>query len=161
MRRMIALAVFLLLVVATAMLSSQFVGGDWYHQKMQQPAWNPPPMVLASVWAVLYVLIAVSAWLVWDTMRGLAQAALGLWGLQLLLGILWSWMFFGLHRIGWSLPVMGIWLLLVLVVIKVFRAIKPEAFSLMLPLGVWLLFSLLLNFTQWRLNGGGIGSVFG
>ncbi len=118
-------------------------------------------MVLASVWAVLYVLIAVSAWLVWDTMRGLAQAALGLWGLQLLLGILWSWMFFGLHRIGWSLPVMGIWLLLVLVVIKVFRAIKPEAFSLMLPLGVWLLFSLLLNFTQWRLNGGGIGSVFG
>ncbi len=161
MPRMIALVVFMLLVVATAALSGQFVGGDWYHQRMNQPVWNPPPVVLTSVWAVLYVLMGVSAWMVWEARRGLARVALGLWGLQLILGVGWSWMYFGLHRIGWALPVLGLWLLVVVAVIVTFRAIKREASSLMMPLSAWLLFTLVLNFVQWQLNGGGTTSIFG
>lgn len=160
MHRLISLAVFLLLVVVTAALGGQFVGDDWYHQVMQQPAWNPSAMVMASVWAVLYVLMAVSAWMVWDTMRGLARVALGWWGLQLLLSICWSWMFFGLHRPGWALAVMSLWLLASLVVVKSFRSIKLEASSLMMPVAGWLVFSWVLNLAQWQLNGGGLGSIF-
>jgi tryptophan-rich sensory protein len=159
MHRLTSLAVFLLCVVIAAATAGRFVGGDWYHQVMNQPGWNPPAMVMAPVWAVLYVLMAVSAWMVWDTKRGLARNALALWGLQLLLGITWSWMFFGMHRVGWALAVLSLWLFGVIVVIKTFKSIKPEAASLMLPVAVWLLFSWLLNFVQWRLNGGGIASV--
>lgn len=159
MHRLISLAVFLLLVVIAAAVGGQFVGGEWY-QAVIQPSWNPPAMVLASVWAVLYVLMAVSAWMVWDAMRGLAAVALAWWGLQLLLSVCWSWMFFGLHRPGWALAVMSLWLLVVLIVIKSFRSIKLEASSLMMPVAAWLLFAWALNFTQWQLNGGGIGSIF-
>ncbi len=158
MNRLVSLAVFLLIVVAVAAVSGQFVGGEWY-QAMNQPAWNPPAMVMAFVWAVVYVLLAVSAWLVWDTVRSLAQVALGWWGLQLLLGVMWSWTFFGLNRIGWSLGVMGLWLLVVLATLVSFRSIRLGASSLMMPVVVWLLFVLLLNFAQWLMNGGGVGSI--
>lgn len=159
MHRLASLAVFLLLVVITAAAAGRFAGGDWYHQVMNQPGWNPPAMVMASVWAVLYVLMAVSAWMVWETMRGLARNVLALWLLQLLLGIAWSWMFFGMHRVGWALVVLSLWLLGVMAVIKTFKSIKPEAAGLMLPVAAWLIFSWLLNFVQWRLNGGGIASI--
>jgi len=155
MERLIALAVFLLLVVITSAIAGQFTGGNWY-LAMNQPSWNPSPMLLASAWAVLYVLMAVSAWMVWETMRGLARVALAWWGLQLLLGVLWSFVFFGLHRVGWALVVMSLWLLAVLLVIRNFRSIRLEASSLMMPVGAWLLFAWVLNFVQWHLNGGGI-----
>ncbi len=158
MQRLMALSVFVFIVVLVAAAGSQFTGGEWY-QAMHQPAFNPPAMVMAAVWAVVYVLMAVSAWLVWDTMRGLAQAALSWWGLQLLLSVAWSWTFFGLHRIGWSLPVMGLWLLAILITAKSFKSIRLEASSLMLPVAGWLLFVLALNFTQWLMNGGGPGSL--
>jgi len=158
MQRLITLAVFIFIVVLVAAVSSQFVGGDWY-QAMSQPAFNPPALVMASAWAVVYVLMAVAAWLVWDTGRGTAQVALGWWGLQLILGVAWSWLFFGLHRVGWSLPVVGLWFLIVLITAKTFKSIRLESGSLMLPVAGWLLFVLVLNFTQWLMNGGGLRAL--
>lgn len=159
MHRLAALGLFLLMVVVAVAIGGQFTGGDWY-QGMNQPSWNPPAMVMALVWAVLYVLMAVSAWMVWEAQRGLAIIPLGLWGLQLLLGIGWSWMYFGLHRPGWALGMMTLWLLVVLLVVKVFRPIRIEASSLMMPVAAWMMFSWVLSLVQWRLNGGGLGSFF-
>jgi len=159
MHKLVSLSVFLLLVIIAAAVGGQFAGGEWY-QTMIKPSWNPSAMMMASVWAVLYVLMAISAWMVWETMRDLARVALGWWVLQLLLGISWSWVFFGLERIGWALAVISLWLLAALLVIKTFRPIKRDASNLMMPLAVWLVFIWVLNFFQWRLNGGGLGSIF-
>jgi tryptophan-rich sensory protein len=159
MHRLVSLGFFLLLVVIAAAVGGQFTGGEWY-QAVNQPSWNPPAMLMASVWAVLYTLMAVSAWMVWDTVRGLAAVPLAMWSLQLLLSICWSWMYFGLHRPGWALGVMTLWLLVVLAVVKLFRPIKLEASSLMMPVAAWMLFSWVLGVVQWRLNGGGLGSIF-
>lgn len=159
MQKTISLAVFLLAVVISAAIGSLFTGGEWY-QAMNKPSWSPSALVMASAWAVLYVLMAVSAWMVWNTMRGLARTALAWWGLQLLLGVVWSWMFFGLHRIGWALGVASLWILAVAIVIKSFRPLRIEASTLMMPLAAWLVFIWVLNFSQWRLNGGGLGSIF-
>jgi len=159
MQKLTALSVFVSIVVLAVAVGGQFVGGDWYHQVMKQPSWNPSALVMASVWAVLYVLMAVAAWMVWDAMRGLAQAALGWWGLQLLLSVAWSWTFFGLHRIGWSMAVMGSWVLVALVTAKSFKSVRVEAYSLMLVVVIWLLLMLGLNFNQWLINGGGLSSL--
>jgi benzodiazapine receptor len=159
MQRLIALSTFLILVVAAAAIGGQFVGGEWY-QAMNQPEWNPSAMVLALVWAILYILMATSAWMVWDSMKGLAQTALAWWGVQLILSIVWSWMFFGLNRIGWALGVMVIWLFAALMTTRTFRPMRIEASSLMMPVPAWLVFALVLNFVQWRMNGGGLSSLF-
>jgi benzodiazapine receptor len=158
MQRFIALAIFIVIVVLAVAVSTSFPGGEWY-QAMSHPWWNPSAIVMASVWAVLYVLMAVSAWLVWDTLRSLIHVAFAWWTLQLVTGVAWPWLFFGMHRIGWAIAVMGFWLLLVLITAKSFRSIRPAASSLMLPLAIWLLFTLVLNFIQWRLNDGGLQSI--
>ena len=159
MHRVTALGVFILIVVLAVAVGGQFVGGDWY-QAMHQPSWNPPAILMALVWAVIYVLMAVSAWMVWETMRSMAMPSLAWWGLQLLLGVAWSWMFFGLHRVGWALATMGAWLLVAVITTVSFRSIRFEAAGLMLPVLAWLVFSLALSFAQWQLNGGGLHSVF-
>ena len=51
-------------------------------------------------------------------------------------------------------------ILVVLIVIRVFRPIKAEASNLMIPLALWLIYVGVLNFFQWHLNGGGLGSIF-
>ena len=38
--------------------------GDWY-QTLKKPAWTPPDWVFGPVWTVLFVLMALAAWLVW------------------------------------------------------------------------------------------------
>lgn len=159
MYNLLSLAIFLLLVVIAVIIGGQFTGGDWY-PIMQQPAWNPPVVLMASLWAVMYVLMAVSAWMVWESRRSLATAALGWWGLQLLLLVCWSWMYFGLHRPGWALGIMSLWLLVSVIVFLSFRAIRVEAANLTLPIMAWLLFSWVLGLVQWHLNGGGLRSFF-
>lgn len=159
MHRLASLGLFLFLVVIVVAVGGQFTGGDWYQQIANLPSWNPPAMVMASAWAVAYVLMAVSAWMVWDTMRGLAAVPLAWWGLQLLLSICWSWMYFGLNRPGWALAVITLWLLVVLIIVKIFRPIKMEASSLMMPVAAWMLFCWVLSIVQWYQIRGGIASL--
>lgn len=156
MDRLGSLAVFLVIVVLTAALSGQFVGDQWY-QGMHQPSWNPSATIMTLVWPVMYVLMGMSAWLVWDTHRDSASIALGWWIVLLVLGVGWSWMYFGLHRVGWALALMSLWVICSLIVVYAFRSIRKEASGLMMPVAGWLLFSWVLNFVQWSLNGGGIG----
>lgn len=159
MHNLLSLGIFLLLVVIAVVAGGQFIGGDWY-PTMQQPAWNPPAMLMAPVWAVIYVLMAVSAWMVWETRRSLASAALGWWASQLLLSVCWSWMYFGLHRPGWAVGIMSLWLLVSVIVFRTFRAIRTEAANLTLPVMAWLLFSWVLGLVQWHVNGGGLTTIF-
>jgi tryptophan-rich sensory protein len=65
-----------------------------------------------------------------------------------------------MHRPGWALAVMSLWLLVVFIVIVTFRSIKPQASNLMLPVVGWLLFLWVLNLVQWHLNGGALASFF-
>ncbi len=159
MHNLFSLGLFLLLVTLAVVAGGQFTGGEWY-PTMQQPSWNPPAMLMAPLWAVVYVLVAVSAWMIWETRRGLAAAALALWAVQLPLSVCWSWMYFGLHRPGWALGVMTLWLAISVLVFLSFRPIKTQAANLTLPVIAWLLFSWLLNLVQWHMNGGSLRSFF-
>jgi benzodiazapine receptor len=159
MHKLVSLTVFLCIVVAAAAIGGQFTGGEWY-RILIKPPWNPSAILLTPAWAVLYILMAVSAWLVWCAKRGPGLNALAWWGLQLLLNIAFSWVFFELHRIGWAQVVLSLWLLVAIVVIRRFKPINLEASNLMIPLACWLVFAWVLNLFHWHLNGGGLGSVF-
>ena len=84
---------------AGAVFTSSSVG-TWY-PALRKPAWNPPAWIFGPVWTILYLMMAVAAWLVW-LRRGVDGAAGALWlfALQLTLNALWSPLFFGLHRPG-------------------------------------------------------------
>ena len=67
----------------------------WY-PTLVKPPWTPPDWVFGPVWTVLYVLMAVAAWLVWrERARDAIGSALFLYYVQLALNVLWSALFFG------------------------------------------------------------------
>jgi tryptophan-rich sensory protein len=75
-----------------------FRPGEWY-EHLKKPSWRPPNRLFTPVWTVLYVMIAVSGWLIWRE-AGFDGAALPLaiYALQLVLNPAWTPLFFGLHR---------------------------------------------------------------
>jgi len=127
----------------------------WY-RGLRKPGWTPPERLFGPVWTVLYVLMGISAWLVWR--RGLdrrdVRTALGLFAGQLTLNALWSQIFFGMRAPGLALAeILLLWDVLVATVVQFFR-IRPAAGLLLLPYLVWTTFATSLNAGVWWLNRG-------
>jgi tryptophan-rich sensory protein len=154
LKRMTALTGWLAISFAAGVFGSQFRPDAWY-EALAKPAWTPPGAIFGPVWSLLYALMGVAAWLVWrrSGFRG-AGPALFLFIGQLLLNALWSYLFFGLHRI--DLAFYGILVLwsMILIVGILFRRQVRSAGLLMLPYLLWVTFASVLNFMLWRLNTG-------
>ena len=88
---------WLALTLGAAWLGSRYLPDEWY-KNLKKPAWNPPNWIFAPVWSVLYLLMALAAWLVWKQYGWMgALFPLGLFVIQLLLNAAWTWTFFGLR----------------------------------------------------------------
>jgi translocator protein len=152
MTSLIALVVSLLVCFGAAFVGSRFLPDDWF-RRLNKPSWNPPDRVFAPVWTVLYTLMGIAAWLVWNEV-GFARGAvaLALFVVQLALNSAWSWFFFGRHRIDQALgDILILWLALLATVIAFLR-INVWAGILLLPYLVWVSFASLLNLSILRLN---------
>lgn len=148
----VGLPAWILLALAAGLAGSRWLPGEWY-LTLAKPAWNPPSFVFAPVWTTLYVLMGVAAWLVWCR-AGFSRArrALVLFGIQLGLNALWSWVFFGAHQMLWGLVEMLLLWATILATILAFRRHSRAAAWLLVPYLAWVSFAAVLNFTLWRLN---------
>tara|TARA_R110002167_G_scaffold45324_3_gene136247 strand:- start:51252 stop:51749 length:498 start_codon:yes stop_codon:yes gene_type:complete len=124
-----------------------------FYGELMQPAWAPPAAVFGPVWTVLYALMGIAAWLVWQS-GGLQKqrVAIGLFLAQLAVNALWSWLFF-----AWSLGALAfidILFLITLVVATIicFWRVRPLAGLLLVPYLLWISFAAALNYSIWHLN---------
>jgi len=149
---LLALLGFIAACFLAALTSALFRPGEWY-VRLAKPSWRPPNWLFAPVWTVLYLMIAISGWLVWRE-AGFAGAALPLaiYALQLVLNAAWTPLFFGLHRpdLGF-LDIVLVWLS-IFATIVLFYPIHAGAALLLLPYLAWVTFAAALNFAVWRLN---------
>ena len=137
-----------------AATGAAFPPGDWY-ERLAKPSWRPPNWLFGPAWAILYLTIAVSGWLVWRT-AGLAGAVLPLaiYLVQLVLNAAWAPIFFGLHRPDLAfIEIVVLWLSIV-ATMAAFHPVNAAAAWLLLPYLLWVTFAAALNFTVWRLNRG-------
>jgi translocator protein len=116
----------------------------WYLTLIPPPG-TPPNGVFGPIWGTLYMLIGISAWLIWRQATALQRPALRLWGWQLLVNAAWSPAFFGLHSPALGLGVIAVLLLLIGLTIRRFYAIRPLAAALMMPYAVWTCYATYLN----------------
>lgn len=140
------------LSLAAGWFGSRFQPGEWY-EHLAQPLFTPPGWVFGPVWTILYILMGVAAWLVWQRF-GLSAARwpLVLFIFQLLLNALWSYLFFGLRNPGGALlDIIVLWLS-VLATLIAFWHYYPTAGKLLLPYLLWITFAVYLNLQFWRLN---------
>ena len=124
-----------------------------FYATLDQPSWAPPAGIFGPVWSLLYMCMALAAWLVWRE-RGFARArgALGLFLAQLALNALWSWLFFGWHRGALAFADILVLLALIVATIVAFARIRQAAAWLLAPYLAWVSFAALLNYSVWQLN---------
>ena len=138
----------------------EIIGGYWTHETIStwyptliKPSWTPPNWLFGPVWTTLYFMIAVSGWLIYRAEDTYERAiALILYSFQLVLNLMWSYLFFSLKN-----PLMGfidIVLLIILTNLTIikFWKISPLASILLIPYSLWLMYAASLNLGILLLN---------
>jgi len=118
----------------------------WY-ATLAKPAFTPPNWLFAPAWTTLYLLMGISASIIWQ--KGLSnrtiRTALAIFLIQLILNVLWSAVFFGLESPLYGLIVIaGLWIAIAFTIFSFFK-ISKLAGSLLLPYIGWVTFAALLN----------------
>jgi tryptophan-rich sensory protein len=150
MNRYVSLRLFLALVLGGGLvLGFLTTPGAWY-AGLAKPSFNPPAWLFGPVWTVLYVLIAVAGWRVWQ--RDRSDWPMKLWWAQLALNFLWTPVFFAAHQIGPALVVILLMLAAILAFIVTAWRLDRVAAWLFVPYAAWVAFASLLNGSIWMLN---------
>lgn len=118
---------------------------SWYGQ-LNKPWFSPPNSLFAPVWTTLYVLMGISAFLVWrQPVSECRRAALALYFAQLALNFLWSFIFFYFKLPGAALFELLLLLATVLFWIYTMHGVYRLAAWLQIPYVLWLSFATVLN----------------
>jgi len=133
-------------------LSTSSSVNTWYAQ-LRKPEWTPPNWIFGPVWTILYLMMAISAWLVWRSSSwSSTKFALSLFAIQLVLNTLWSVVFFGLHRVGPAFAeILLLWMMIIATSVA-FLSLSLLAAWLLIPYLAWVAFASYLNFRIWQIN---------
>lgn len=148
-----------ILVAATTTLLVLGVGGwmttvgPWY-ENLRKPWWNPPNWIFGPAWTVILGLAAWAGVQAWTHTPGSSGQfmILILFGINIVLHMLWSPLFFNLQRPDWALiEVPFLWLSIVALMVGL-APLSVLASWLLLPYLLWVTFAAFLNLTIVRMN---------
>lgn len=124
-----------------------------FYAELTLPAWAPPGWIFGPVWSLLYLLMAIAAWLVWRThgWHG-ARTALVLFVAQLAFNALWSWLFFAWHRGAAAFADVTILWGLIAATVVAFWRLHLAAAVLLMPYLAWVTYAAALNHAVWQAN---------
>ena len=126
---------------------------SWY-AGLIKPSFNPPNWIFAPAWILLYTLMGIAAFLIWNRRNGKKKikTALVLFSVQLVLNSLWSIIFFGLHLPQYAfLEILVLWFFILLTLLSFYKISKPAGL-LLLPYILWVSFATILNLSIMILN---------
>jgi len=142
--------------IFSGMLSSSASSSSFKatYSELNQPSFSPPSWVFGPVWAVLYTLMGISAYLVYK--KGIknpdVKAALIFFFIQLFLNFLWSIIFFGLNNPLLAFAEIVILWGFIMEMIISFKKVSSTAAYLQIPYILWASFAAILNFAIWIIN---------
>ncbi|RPI46494.1 MAG: tryptophan-rich sensory protein [Betaproteobacteria bacterium] len=155
-RQILGFLLWLTITAAAAALGSlASLQASEFYRELMRPDWAPAPGLFGPVWTLLYLSMALAAWLVWRE-RGArdTRLALSLFLAQLVANALWSWLFFAWHLgLAALADIVLLWILIVATLVA-FWWIRRLAGVVLIPYLVWVTFAALLNLRVWQLNPG-------
>lgn len=127
---------------------------DQWDNNFNKPTFQPSATVFIGLWIVVYILIGISAGIVWT--KGFyhkwVKTALYHFGFQLLFHALWHMLLFGFHRPFWAFTIIIVQLILVLLTYKWFRVVNHFAAYLLIPYFIWVCYLAVMSFRIFQLN---------
>jgi len=141
----------LVLGAIAGMFTSQSVP-DWY-STLNRPSFNPPNWIFGPVWTILYILMGISFFVIWNQEVSKARnLAISIFFLQLLLNFAWSFIFFYFNMIGLALVEITLLWFSIILMLVLFYQIKPMATYINIPYLLWVTFATVLNASYYFLN---------
>ncbi|MEO5914325.1 MAG: TspO/MBR family protein [Luteolibacter sp.] len=140
----------LCLGLGTASGLSTVGGSDTWYQELAKPPGTPPPWVFGPVWSVLYLLMGMA---LGRLVFLKAWTAVWVFAMQFTLNLIWTPVFFGVHRIDVALLVIAaLWFGLVST-IQLARKSDIVAAWMLVPYWLWVSYAAYLNAGFFWLNG--------
>lgn len=121
----------------------------WY-KTLRKPSWTPPDWLFGPVWTVLYTGMGYASYLVWK--EGGGSLPLSLYGIQLVMNLAWSPLFFKKHEIGFALLDITALLGVLGATIIEFNKVSPTASYLLLPYLAWTSYATALTASIYKKN---------
>jgi len=121
----------------------------WYSEIIL-PSFNPPSWVFGPVWTTLYIFMSVAAWSAWNKTSN--KKILQIYFIHLFFNSIWSVIFFGFHQIFIALIDLGIILIFIIWLMRIYYQVNKISFLLMIPYLLWSSYALILNSTISYLN---------
>lgn len=142
-----------IMIEAFSGLITQGSVNTWYNT-LVKPNFTPPKWVFAPVWTILYLMMGFA----WGRINDInsdsqiIKKANILFIIQLCFNILWSFIYFGFHKIGYALAdIILLWLTIILTIHQFFKISKLSGW-LLIPYLLWTSYALILNASIWYLN---------
>lgn len=126
---------------------------DSWFATLKKPIFAPPNWLFAPAWTLLYIMMGIAFYLIWQQGYSVKlRLAFAVYALQLILNLLWSLFFFGLHSplLGFA-DIVILWIV-VLINIILFYRLRRAAGLLLIPYILWLTFASVLNLSIVLLN---------
>ena len=156
MNKILKLVVSILVCQGAGVVGSLFTSpaiASWY-ATLEKPSFNPPNWIFAPVWTLLFLLMGIALYFVWNSEieSNKKRIAILIFAVQLVLNIFWSILFFGLQSPLYAfIEIIILWLAILLTIISFYKISKPAA-ELLLPYILWVSFAAVLNFSILILN---------
>jgi len=148
-KQIIFLFSFIALSLLAGYLSSQLTGvsmSETYLSLSDKPSFSPPAWIFGPVWFILYILMGISAYLIWNLRKKEnIKKPLILFFVQLILNLLWPIIFFGLGQYYWAFVEIMILLIIIVMMILSFSKISKTSSYLLFPYLLWVGFASMLN----------------
>lgn len=152
MKKIPSLIIALAICYAVEMTASAFTQhsvNSWY-TTLDKPFWTPPNLAFPIAWTLLYTLMGISLWLVWQKTK--EWSVYIPFAVQLALNFFWSLFFF-----GWQSPLLGLIDIVLLVAaivwtIRTFTPYSQTAGRLLIPYLAWVVYASTLNAYIWWYN---------
>jgi benzodiazapine receptor len=125
----------------------------WY-TTLNKPSFNPPNYLFGPVWSTLYAIMGIASYLVWKK-RNVAKnytLAASVYFIQLILNLMWSFIFFYQQQIGFALIEIIILLIAIIINSVLFYRINKVAGLLYIPYIMWVSFATVLTYSIYMLN---------
>jgi translocator protein len=127
--------------------------GPWY-KALKMPNWKPPDWAFGPIWTVIFVLAVIACVQVWrlaDSPQAKQAIALS-YGVNCVVNIAWSALYFKLKRPDWALiESVFLWASIVWMIV-VSYPISATAALLLAPYLIWVSIATVLNWSTVKLN---------
>ena len=146
------LFISILIPVLLGGLVGLITGSGNNYNDLIQPSFAPPSILFPIVWTILYTLMGISCYIILESNSYNSGEALAIYIIQLIVNLLWSFIFFVFNWYFIAFLWIMLLIFLVYLMIKSFYSISKISGIIQIPYLLWLIFAAILNISIVILN---------